>query len=350
MKVAYLTALRQLEIREQPTPELTGADDVLLRIERVGICGSDVHYFAEGGIGNDRVQYPATVGHECAGTVVEVGAAVERLKPGDRVAVDPAIVCGRCDQCRAGRVNTCRNLQFMGCPGEAPGAMAEYRTVPATNCLSIPDEMSFDLAVLAEPLSIGLHAVRLGEVYPAARVAVLGSGPIGLSVLLCAKLSAPCTDYMTDLIESRLEAARSRGADWTGNPKQEDPKKEDVVEAIGRREQWGLDLVFECSGDPACIDQAIRLLTPGGTLVLVGIPPAARVDVDIHAMRRKELVLKNVRRQRGCMVPALRLISEDRFDFQRLLTHRFALEEIQQAFELAADYADGLIKAVADLS
>lgn len=345
MKIAQLTELRKLEIAQGDEPRLERADEVLLRIDRVGVCGSDVHYYTSGRIGDQIVEYPASVGHECAGTVVEVGAEVQTLRPQDRVAVDPAIVCDECDQCRAGRSNTCRNLRFMGCPGEAPGALAEYRVMPAKNCLPLPKDVTLDEAVLAEPLSVGIHAVRLGEVYPAARVAVLGAGPIGLSVLVAAKATAPATLYVTDLIDARLKVAARCGADWTGNP-----HRTDVVRAIHQQEPWGLDLVFECSGDPASINQAIELLTPGGTLVLVGIPPVAEVSFDIHAMRRRELCFKNVRRQKGCLAPAIRLLEQGRFESGLLLTHRFALERLEDAFELVADYRDGVVKAIIDLS
>ena len=345
MRVAYFTGLRKLEICDVPEPKLTRPDAVLLRIDRVGVCGSDVHYYTQGRIGEQVVQYPATVGHECSGTVIEVGRAVERLKPGDRVAVDPAMVCGQCDQCRAGRPNTCRNIQFMGSPGQAPGAIAEYRVVPAENCLAIPDSVSLDQAALIEPLSIGLYAARVGDVYPAARIAVLGTGPLGLSVLLCAKAAAPCTVYATDLLDERLAVARKCGADWTGNP-----QKEDVVAQILEEAPWGLDMVFECSGDPSCIDQGMRLLTPGGTLLVIGIPPTAQVSFDAHVMRTKELAFKAVRRQKGCVAPAIRLISEGHVDTAPLLTHRFPLEQIQDAFELVAGYRDGVIKAVIEVS
>jgi L-iditol 2-dehydrogenase len=317
---------------------------VLLRIDRVGVCGSDVHYYLDGRIGDQALQYPATVGHECAGTVAEVGAAVERLAPGSRVAVDPAMVCGECDQCRCGRVNTCRTLQFMGCPGEALGALAEYRVVPAANCLPIPDTMTLDQAALIEPLSIGLHAVRLADVYPAARIAIFGVGPIGLSVLMCAKASAPCTVYATDLLDERLAVAEKCGADWTGRAGL------DAIAAIAQREPWGLDLVFECSGDPSCIDQAQRLLTPGGTLVLVGIPQNQHVSFDAHVMRRAELSFQAVRRQKGCAAPIIRMIGQRQIDPDPLLTHRFPLAQIEDAFELVAGYRDGVVKAVIDVS
>jgi L-iditol 2-dehydrogenase len=344
LKVALFTALREISIHQTPEPTLDRADGAKVRIGRVGVCGSDVHYYVRGRIGDQIVRYPATLGHECAGTVVEVGSEVTRLKPGDRVAIDPAFSCGECDQCRLGRVNTCRNLQFMGCPGEAPGAVAEYRVVPAANCYAIPEGMTLDQAALAEPISIGLQSVRIGSPAAGARIAVLGSGPIGLSVLLCAKAGGPCTVYATDLIDARLEVARRCGADWTGNA-----RTGDVAATIRRLEPRGLDLVFECSGDPDIIDRAQSLLAPGGTLVLVGIPSIPRVSFDSHVMRRQELTFKNVRRQVDCVAPVIELIAAGRLDPSPLLTHRFPLAAIREAFELAAAYRDAVVKAMLEL-
>ncbi len=345
MRVAHFTAPKKLEIVDLPPPRLNRPDAVLLRVERVGVCGSDIHCYLEGRIGDRALVYPATVGHECAGTVVEVGAEVDRLLPGQRVAVDPAIVCGTCDQCRAGRTNTCRNLLFMGCPGEALGAVAEFRVVPAENCFPIPAGMTLDEAALVEPLSVGLHAVRLAELPPAARIAILGAGPIGLSVLLCAKAANGYTAYVTDLLDERLAVAKKCGADWAGNA-----THGEAIAAILQREPQGLDVVFECSGDPLCVDEGQKLLAPGGTLVLVGIPPTDRVIFDIHRMRRKELMFKNVRRQRGCVAPVIEMIAAGRIDPRPLLTHRFPLERIAEAFDLVAGYRDGVVKAVIELT
>lgn len=328
-----------------PEPSIDRPDSVLLRIDRVGVCGSDVHYFSQGRIGDQILQFPEPLGHECAGTVMEVGPDVERLHPGDRVAIDPAIVCGQCDQCQMGRANTCRQLQFLGCPGQAPGAAADRLVLPADNCLRIPDSMSMEQAVLAEPLSIGLHAVRLGQVRPGAKIAILGAGPIGLSVLLCARAAAPVKTYVTEPIPSRLEAARQCGADWTGDPHQQDP-----VPAIAAQEPLGVDIVFECSGDPSCVNQAQQMLAPGGRLILVGIPDETEVPLDVHTMRRKELTLRNVRRQQGCLGPVIRMMDEGILDTTVFVTHRFPFERIQEAFELVADYRDGVIKAIIDLS
>ncbi|MGO9109611.1 MAG: zinc-dependent alcohol dehydrogenase [Thermoguttaceae bacterium] len=345
MKTACFTALRQIELVDVPEPVLRRPDDVLLQIDRVGICGSDVHYYLEGRIGDQVLQYPATLGHECSGTVLEIGSGVQGLRAGDRVAVDPAFPCGVCDQCRNGRAHTCRRLLFMGSPGQAPGAVAERYVAPAVCCAAIPASMSLDEAMLVEPLSIGLHAVRLSQLAAGTKIAILGAGPIGLSVLLCAKATASCTALVTDLRDERLAVAARCGADAVLNPRQND-----VVAAITRAEPHGLDMVFECSGDPACLEQGQSLLRPGGALILVGIPPVDAVAFDPHRMRRFELRFQAVRRQNNCVVPVVRLIADQRLDPSPLLTHRFALSEISAAFELVAGYCDGVIKAVVDLS
>ncbi len=346
MKAAFFTALRTIEIRDVPEPRLSGVEDVLVAVERVGVCGSDVHYYLDGRIGDQVIDFPATLGHECAGTVVEVGAAVTHLRPGERVAIDPALVCGQCDQCRAGRENTCRRLRFMGGPGEAPGAAAQRYVLPAANCFAVPTSLSLEAAAAVEPLSIGLYAVRLAGLEPGARAAVIGCGPIGLSVLLALRATAvPARVYATDLLPERLAAAERCGATWTGNVRQDD-----VTAAITRAEPLGLEAVFECSGDPAILDAAQRLLAPGGQLVLVGIPPTDQVAFSIHTMRRRELTFKNVRRQRGCIAPVIELITAGRIDPTPLLTHRFPLVRISEAFQTVAEYRDGVIKAIVDMT
>jgi L-iditol 2-dehydrogenase len=345
MKAALFTALRKIELADVPEPRLERPGDVLLQIDRVGICGSDVHYYLEGRIGNQRLRYPSTLGHECSGTVLEIGSAVRGLKPGDRVAVDPAFSCGKCDQCLAGRAHTCRALRFMGNPGEAPGAVAERYVLPAANCAAIPPSMSLDEAMLVEPLSVALHAVRLASLSAGMKIAILGAGPIGLSVLLCAKATANCTAWVSDLLNERLAVARQCGADTTFNPRQLD-----IVGAINQSEPQGLDLVFECTGDPACLDQGQSLLGPGGSLMMIGIQPVDAVTFDPHRMRRFELRFQAVRRQNDCVVPMVCWIAQRRIDPAPLLTHHFPLNEISAAFELVAGYRDGVIKAVLDVS
>jgi L-iditol 2-dehydrogenase len=341
MKAAFLSALRQIEIGEAPEPQLTGPHDVLLRIDAVGVCGSDVHYYRTGHIGAAVVKFPFVMGHEFAGTIERTGAEVRGLQPGQRVAVDPLVACGHCDQCRAGRFNTCRNQRFMGNPGELSGALAEFVVLPEECCHPVPGSMTAGQAAMIEPLSIGVHAQRLAQMDPGSTVAILGSGPIGLCVLLACHAAVGCTVYMTDLIDERLKVAAQQGAVWTGNPKQTD-----VVKAIAEAEPAGVDFVFECAGEQETLDQAVDLLKPGGTLVMVGIPEFDEVRFQAHTLRRKELTLKNVRRQNHCIAPAIELVSSGRINLDTLMTHHFPLAETASAFDLVSGYRDGVIKAI----
>ena len=341
MKVAVVTGIRDLEVCERSMPILERPGDVLLQIETVGVCGSDIHYYTEGRIGGQVIEHPATLGHECAGTVVEVGPAVAELKAGQRVAIDPAISCGRCDQCEQGRSHTCRNLKFLGCPGQAPGAVAEYITIAAQSCYPVPDSMTMVEAALVEPLSVAIHSQRLAGMQPGGTVGILGAGPIGLSVLLAVGALCPSRTFVTDLLDERLGLARRCGADWTGVP-----TRADVVKAILKEEPDGLDCVFECAGRQETLDQAVELLKPGGTMVLIGIPDSEQVGFRMDTLRRKELRLQNVRRQNDCTKAAIGLVASGAVDINPLVTHHFAMEETKAAFDLVVDHADGVVKAI----
>jgi len=340
MKAALLTGIRQIEIRDVPEPSIKEDTDVLLRVATVGVCGSDVHYYLTGRIGEMAVQYPFVVGHECAGVVAKVGPAVKRVKPGDRVAVEPAISCRQCDQCLAGRPNTCRNLKFISCPGQAEGALVEYIVLPERNCYKIQNHTTFEQAAIAEPLSIGIYSVCRSPAVAGAAIGILGVGPIGLSVLLAAQAENAERIYVTDKIDTRLQAARGAGACWTGNP-----DSIDIVSEILNAEPPGLDVVFECCGRQEALNQAFELLKPGGQLVMVGIPEQLRVSFDIDRFRRDELSIRFIRRQNNCVQPALDLIGTGKVSVDFMLTHRFGLEQAKEAFEMVAAYRDGVIKA-----
>jgi len=341
MKAAFLTELRGMEICETPEPEITAPDDVLVRIDAVGVCGSDVHYYTTGAIGSQKIEYPWTVGHECAGTIAEVGGAAGDLKVGQRVAIDPLKTCGTCDQCLAGREHTCRDQAFLACPGQLPGALAEYVVMPAACCFAVPDSMNDDEVTIVEPLSIGLYATRLAPENPPKRAAILGAGPIGLSVLLSLRAAGAEEIYVTDLLPERLEVAAAMGASWTGcHPTQ------DVVGEILDRAELGIDCVFECAGQQETLDQCARLLRPGGTLLAIGIPELQRVSFCPDMMRRKEIRLQNVRRQNGRLQDAIDLISSGKVDVTPMVTHHFDLDGSRDAFEMVADYRDGVIKAI----
>ncbi len=342
MRAMKLTGIRRMAMMEVPTPELAQADDVLIRMQAVGVCGSDVHYYETGRIGSQVVSYPFTVGHEGAGVVEAVGPGVTRVAVGDRLAIEPAMSCGQCDQCAAGRPHTCRRLRFLGCPRQAEGCLSEYLVMPERCCFTVSDTTTFEEAALSEPLAIGVYAVRQSIPMSGARVGILGAGCIGLSVLLPAREQGAASVYVTDRINGRLELARRAGAAWGGNP-----DTEDVVAAVAGLEPGGLDVVFECCGEQEALDQAIEMLKPGGKLMLIGIPPTAeRVTFLIDKLRHKEICIQNVRRQNHCVQPALDMIDRGDVDVGVMVTHRFGFEQTQAAFDLAASYADGVLKAM----
>jgi L-iditol 2-dehydrogenase len=339
MRAAVLTGIRKIEVQDVPKPALKKDTDVLLRVTSVGICGSDLQYYSTGRIGSDVVRFPFVIGHECTAEVDDVGSSVENVKPGDRVVVDPAVSCGICDQCSAGRPHTCRSLRFLGCPGQLEGSLSESIVMPGSNCYRLEEESP--LNILAEPLSIGIYAIRLLHDFPVSTIAILGTGPIGLSVGLAARDAGIDTLYATDKIDDRLEAARRAGAIWTGNP-----DRTDIVAEIADAEPFGLDAVFECCGDQEALDQAVELLRPGGKLMIVGIPESDRITFDAHRLRRKEIAIQNVRRQNGCIPATIDLIARRGSDLDFLVTHTFPLEKAQKAFDLVENYRDGVIKAV----
>jgi L-iditol 2-dehydrogenase len=342
MKTIKLTKLHDMAMAEAPEPRLSKSSDVLIKVERVGVCGSDVHYYTEGAIGSQIVDYPFTVGHEGAGTVLEVGSEVTRVRPGDRIAFDPAMPCYRCNQCKAGRFHTCTAMRFLGCPGQAEGCLAELLVMPERSCFRVPNEMSFDEAAIIEPLSIGLYAVKLSGDVRGKAIGITGAGPIGTCVLLPARVLGASRVYMTDKLNYRVELARRAAADWAGNP-----LTEDVVGSIAAAEPDGLDVVFECSGDESAMDQALHLLKPGGKLMLIGIPGASnRVSFNIDLMRRKELTIQNVRRQNECVQAAIDMIAAKAFDVNIMVTHHLPLERTKEAFDLVSDYRDSVLKAM----
>lgn len=341
MKAAVLTGIRKMEIVEVEDPVLSTPNHVLLKVEQVGVCGSDVHYYTTGRIGSQVVKYPYRVGHEFSATVLEVGAGVSNLRKGDLVAVEPAMSCWDCDQCRVGRPHTCRNLKFLGCPGQAEGCLSEYIVMPSECCFKVPDGLSLEQAAFAEPLSIGLYAGKLAGDIKGKDIGIFGFGPIGMSVFVPMKKAGAGSITVTDRIPERLAAAKKLGAAWAGNP-----DEVDIVSEISKRKPLLMDCIIECCGQQSAIDQAIELLKPGGRLLIVGIPSVDRIDFSIDVMRRKEICIQNVRRQNHCMQAAVDFLAGNPGIFDFAFTHRFRFADSRKAFDLVDSYSDGVIKAV----
>ena len=341
MKAVVLTGIRQMELTDVPEPSIEKETDVLLKIKKVGICGSDVHYYETGRIGSQVVEYPFIIGHECAATVKAVGRAVTRIKAGDEIVVDPAAPCYACDQCKAGRENTCRKLRFLGTPGQGNGCLCEYIVMPQESCFPTGGAITLEQAVCCEPFAIGIYAVKQARMPKNAEIAILGSGPIGLSCMAAAQVEGAEAIYMTDRIKERMEVARKAGAVWVGNP-----DSSDIVKGIGEQEPLGVDTVYECAGEQSTLDEAVELLKPGGKLVFIGAPRFERVSFIIDEIRRKEITIVNIRRQNDCTQRAIDLIASSRVNLDFMITHRFKLEQTQDAFEMVAEYRDGVVKAL----
>jgi len=344
MKAAVLTGICQMQVMDVPEPKIEKDGDVLLKIEMVGVCGSDVHYYETGRIGSQVVQYPFIVGHECAATVKDIGKSVNRFKVGEQVVVDPAVSCHQCDQCRRGRENTCYNLRFLGTPGQGNGCLCELIIMPQQSCFPTHGAITLEQAVLCEPFAIGVYSVRQSDPPKNARVAILGCGPIGLSCMAAAQAENVEAVYMSDKLDYRLDIAKKARAVWAGNP-----ERQNIVKEILRREPLGVDIVYECAGQQDTLDEAVELLRPGGKLMLVGIPRLERISFPIDKLRRKELTLINVRRQNDCTQKAIDLIASGKTDVDFMITHRFRLEQAQQAFDMVARYSDGVVKALIEL-
>jgi L-iditol 2-dehydrogenase len=343
MKSIILSGINKMEVVDTKMPVIQHSNDVLIKMKKVGVCGSDMHYFRTGRIGSQIVKYPFVVGHEGTGIVVETGKDVKKVKPGDNIVIEPAVFCGVCDQCLNNRKNTCRNLKFLGCPGQLEGCLSEYIVMPETSCFPFDDTLSHDKAVLAEPLSIGIYSVEIANPAKNAKIAILGAGPIGLSILFALKNKGFNKIYMTDIIDSRVEYAHKAGAIWAGNP-----EKTNILKYILENEPLQLDIVFECCGKQEAAENAINLLKPGGKLIIVGIPEFDNWNFPADIIRRKELSIINIRRQNECLDKAIKALSEDKTNFEKMITHHFDFHFTASAFELVSNYKDGVIKAVID--
>lgn len=345
MKQVILTGIKEMAMTEIPSPEILKPNEVKIKLATIGVCGSDIHYYAEGKIGTQVVSYPFPVGHECSGVIENVGVNVSNVKIGDLVVVDPAVHCGECDQCLSGRPHTCRNNKFLGCPGQLDGCLSEYIVMPDFTCFPVTDKMNQIQAALIEPLTIGVYGVNLAKIEnKKISAGIFGAGPIGLSIMF--KLLADGVEDITIIepLDYRLNKAKEIGAKNLINP-----ALQDVEKLVNQTHELLLDVVFEASGEQDAVTNAIKILKPGGKLVLVGIPPEAQYTFNMDLMRRKEITIVNVRRQNHCVEEAIELVTSGKIDIEKMVTHNFTLEETPTAFDIVEGYKDGAIKAMINL-
>ena len=339
-KAAYMTEVKTQFFKEVPMP-VPGADDVIVKIEYCGICGSDVHFYKDGRIGDLVVKGEYILGHEVSGTVTEVGSNVKNLAVGDRVALEPGITCGKCEQCMEGRYNLCKDVIFFATP-PVQGALQNYVKHPANLCFKLPENVSTMEGALVEPLAVGLHACKQGNVGLGDSVVILGSGCIGLVTLLSAKAMGASNVVVVDLFEKRLDFAKKLGANHVINARTENVE-ERIHEILGDR---GADVVIETAGSPKTIYQTPFFAKMGGTVVLVGLTVAPSVEYNVAQVMNKELTIKSVFRYRNLYPIAISAIADGNIDVKQIVTHQFKFEDSKLAFDTVIADAENVVKGV----
>jgi L-iditol 2-dehydrogenase len=322
MRVMRLHGAGDMRLHQEPIPS-PGPGESLIRVTAVGVCGSDLHWFAEAGIGDARLTRPLVLGHEFAGVTED----------GQRVAVDPAIACGQCEYCQAGNPNFCVALRFAG-HAENDGALREYIAWPTRCVYPLPDALADADGALLEPLGVAIHAVDLAHIKPGMAVGVFGCGPIGLLTLQVARAAGATHLIATDLpgVPHRLDAARALGA----HVLTADLHQAEIHKILAMTGKQGVDVAFEAAGDNAAVEAAIAAAKPGGKVILVGIPPDDRTTFTASTARRKGLTIKLVRRMKHTYPRAIRLVESGMVDVRSLVTARFPLAKAAEAFAVAA--------------
>lgn len=316
MKSVRLHAPGKLKIHDEPVP-VPRKGERLIRVKAVGVCGSDLHWFGEGSIGDARLDKPLVLGHEFSGVT----------EAGERVAIDPAIPCGQCEWCQHGHPNLCANMKFAG-HGTDDGALREFMSWPQQCLHLIPDSLSDADSAMLEPLGVAIHAVDLGKLKAGMSVGVFGCGPIGLLVIQLSKLSGAVQVLATDKLMHRLETARKFGATQSFLVNNASGFGDPLVNRV--------DVAFEVAGEQGAVDDAFTAVRAGGKVILVGIPENDRTSFSASTARRKGLTIKMVRRMKHTYPRAIDLVSKGLVDVRSLVTHRFPLEQAADAFQAAA--------------
>jgi len=340
MLIAELIAPRTFRLAEGPI-DSPGPGEVQVRVDATGVCGSDLHSYTEGAVGDTPCVYPMVLGHEPAGTVTKVGAGVTGWSAGDRAALEPAIYCYHCEFCRSGRHNICANIRFLSTVGN-PGFFREFVNLPVANVLGIPKGMSLEMATLVEPLAIALHSLKFAAIQPGDTVAVFGAGPIGLVTIASLKVAGASRIWVVEPVAHRREMAMAMGAHAALDPNAIDTVKQ-IMADTGNR---GVDCAVDCAAKEHTTNWAIQASRNGGRVVLTGIHSDVLVPFEVSPMRRKELTIFNVRRSLHESETAIALITEHTQWFAPLVTHTRPLAEIADAFRIAETYSDGVGKMV----
>lgn len=340
MKTAVMLGVGKMGFEEREIPAVKD-NEVLVKLEYVGICGSDLHYYETGAIGNYVVEPPFVLGHEPGGTVVEVGKAVRHLQVGDRVALEPGKTCGHCEFCKTGRYNLCPDVVFFATP-PVDGVFQEYVAHEADLCFKLPENVSTLEGALIEPLAVGFHAAMQGGARAGQTAVVMGAGCIGLVTMMALKAMGVSKVYVVDIMEKRLEKALELGADGVINGKERDAVQEVLTLTDGR----GCDLAVETAGTDFTTVQTIHMTKKGSNIVLVGYSKSGEMTLPMSLVLDKELTFKTVFRYRNIYPMAIEAVAAGKVNLKGIVTDVFSLDEAQKAMDYSVSSKADIVKAV----
>jgi len=336
-QAAYLMKKQKIELLDCEFPKV-GPEDVLIEVEYVGICGSDMHFFQHGRIGRKVLDEPFILGHECSGTIREVGVGVKNFAIGDRITVEPGIGCGVCEFCRSGRYNICPDVRFISSPPDH-GALRRWMSYPAKACFKLPPNVSTMEGAMIEPLSVGIHAAVRANVDFRKVVVIQGGGCIGIMILLACKAMNAKRIIINDISNERIQKAIELGADYGINGMQEDVVKQ-VSEITGG---YGADIVFEAAGTPTTTLQAVDLVKRGGTIVQVG-NVTDETPYIFNELSRLEVDIRTVFRYCNDFQTAIELVARESINIKQVNPKMYPFEDVQFAFSSALNNSDHAAK------
>lgn len=340
MKVAVMNGVGEMEIIERAIPQ-PADNEVLVKLEYVGICGSDMHYYETGHIGDYIVEPPFVLGHEPGGTIVEVGKNVKHLKAGDRVALEPGKTCGHCEFCREGKYNLCPDVVFFATP-PIDGVFQEYVAHKADLCFKLPENVDTMEGALIEPLAVGFHAANQGNAHAGQIAVVFGAGCIGLVSMMALKAEGVSKVYVVDIMQKRLDKALELGATGVINSKDMNVLKE--VERL--TDGKGADLVIETAGMEITTRQAIHITKKGATIVLVGYSKSGEMTLPLSLALDKELTFKTVFRYRHIYPMAIEAVASGKVNLKGIVTNVFDFDDIQNAMDSSVRDKANIVKSV----
>ena len=338
-RAALLTAIKTFEFRDIPMPT-AGPDEVVVKLQAVGVCGSDVHYYSHGRIGDFVVDFPFILGHECAGIVVEKGENVKHLEIGDKVALEPGVTCGTCEMCKSGHYNLCPDVKFLATP-PYDGCLMNYIAFPASYAFKLPDNITCKEGALLEPLAIGINAALTGGVKLGSTVLISGSGCIGLVTLLAAKAYGASKVIVSDVIPLRLETAAKMGAITVNS------KEENLIERVMEiTEGRGVDIVLDCAGFSSTVADAMRAVRPAGRVVVVGLAADEWNGIPVGPINTKEIEITSIFRYKNLYPTAINAVASGKIDINGIVSRTYSFDETPEAFRTAHECATETVKNV----